>query len=427
MSIPLSFISRLTECKQIMKALNSSQAIIHFDTSGNILWANENFLNAMGYSLEDIQGRHHSMFVDPTYAQSTDYTTFWEDLRKGAFQAGQYRRYGRNQREIWIQATYNPICDSSGRVRKIIKFASDITNSIVKTRDSFDRVQALIYFGMDGIIQDANENFLKATGYTLQDIKGKHHRMFCEPDYADSEEYAAFWQALNRGELQTGEFHRYGKNKRDIWLQASYTVKFDNAGKPCQVVKFATDITHAKQNHLETNEAIQRVTVATQELTNAIEEISHSTSIARDASADVRTHATSANNSMQKLLISTEAMTNVLGFIQDISDQINLLALNAAIEAARAGDAGRGFAVVADEVKRLASQAGQSTVKISEEIKSMQVVSGEVAGSLQRIDVSVNAMVETSSAVAAAVEEQSAVTMQISSNMQKLNELANSR
>lgn len=188
---------------------------------------------------------------------------------------------------------------------------------------------------------------------------------------------------------------------------------------------YANDITVAKHNVLETNQAINVVSIATQELTSAIGDISHSTSIAKEAAGDVRNHASAANLAMQHLLGSTESMSNVLEFIQDISDQINLLALNAAIEAARAGDMGRGFAVVADEVKRLASQAGQSTVKISQEIQSMQVVSAEVAGSLERIDVSVNSLVETTGTVAAAVEEQSAVTHQIAENMNKVNRLVN--
>ncbi|TKW60415.1 MAG: PAS domain S-box protein [Blastochloris viridis] len=417
---------RATDHHNIMSALDKSQAIIHFDTSGKIQWANQNFLDAMGYRSEDVIGQHHQMFVEPEYAQSKEYQTFWENLRQGKFQASQYKRIGKGGKEVYIQASYNPIFDTDGKPYKIVKVASDVTTSVLKTKNAFDKVQALIHFSPDGTILDANENFLKSTGYSLEEIKGRHHSMFCDGSYVQSPEYKEFWNALNRGEIQTGEFRRVGKQRQDIWLQASYTVKYDNNGEVVGVIKYASDITPQKRANMESNQAIEAVTTSLQELTSSIADISSSTNTTRDAVEDVQRQSDAANSSVTRLLQSAEAMSEVLVLIQNISGQINLLALNAAIEAARAGDAGRGFAVVADEVKRLASQAEESTDKINDEIKGIQSIADAVATSLGQIQQSIQGLVESSNTVASAVEEQSVVTAGIADNMTRVTELINS-
>lgn len=409
----------------ILNALDKSQAVIHFDTTGTILDANKNFLDTVGYSLNDIKGRHHRMFVDDDYAQSPEYQQFWQNLRNGKFQAAQYKRIGSGGKEIWIQATYNPILDSSGKPYKIVKFASDITNSVVRTKEAFDKVQALIYFTPDGIIQDANDNFLKCTGYGLNEIRGNHHSMFCDPTYTSTRDYKDFWAALKRGELQTGEFQRFGKGGREIWLNASYTVRYDNDGQVAQVVKYASDITRDKYANQETNDTIITITSSVNELNSSIADISRSMGSARDAVHSVESQSQQANAAVKHLLKSAEAMSEVSTLIQNISGQINLLALNAAIEAARAGDAGRGFAVVADEVKRLASQAESSTGKIDEEIRGIQSITNEVDTSLHQIQESIQSLVESSTTVASAAEQQSAVSTGIANNMGKVAQLIN--
>ena len=409
----------------IMSALDKSQAIIHFDTSGKIQWANANFLTTMGYSLDDITGKHHSMFIEPEYAESREYQDFWDNLRSGRFQASQYKRLGKGGKEVWIQASYNPICDTSGKPYKIVKVASDVTNSVVKTKNAFDKVQALIHFTPEGTILDANDNFLKSTGYTLEEIKGRHHSMFCDGAYVQSHEYKEFWNALNRGEIQTGEFRRIGKHQQDIWLQASYTVRYDNSGQVVGVTKYASDITSQKRANLESNQAIEAVTTSLQELTSSIADISSSTNTTRDAVQDVQKQTETASNFVTRLIQSAEAMSEVSTLIQNISGQINLLALNAAIEAARAGDAGRGFAVVSDEVKRLASQAEDSTGKINDEIKGIQTIADAVAKAMVQIRESIHGLVESSNTVASAVEEQSVVTAGIADNMTRVTELIN--
>ncbi|USG60576.1 PAS domain-containing methyl-accepting chemotaxis protein [Sneathiella marina] len=237
------------EVDAMLAALDKSQAIIHFSNEGTILDANENFLNAMGYSLEEIVGNKHSMFVAPEEADSVDYANFWAALGRGEFQAAEYKRFDKSGNEIWIQASYNPILDKSGTVSRVVKFATDITAQKIQNADyegqidAVNKSQAVISFKLDGTIIDANDNFLGAVGYSIDEIRGEHHRKFVEPAYGESAEYAEFWASLGRGEFQAAEYKRIGKGGKEIWIQASYNPIFDPSGKPVKVVKYATDIT----------------------------------------------------------------------------------------------------------------------------------------------------------------------------------------
>ncbi|MBA56882.1 MAG: chemotaxis protein [Pseudomonadales bacterium] len=234
------------------EALNRSQAVIQFDIDGNILEANQNFLNAMGYSLNEIQGQHHRLFVGREYAESPQYREFWHRLRLGEFQSGTFQRFGKHGKEIWIQATYNPILDENGKPCRIIKFATDVTEQTLKNADysgqidAISRSQAVIEFDLDGTIRHANDNFLQTLGYTLNEVKGKHHSLFVESGERNSAEYKAFWKALNEGNHFTGEYKRIGKGGREVWIQASYNPILNLNGKPVKVVKYATDITEDK-------------------------------------------------------------------------------------------------------------------------------------------------------------------------------------
>jgi len=230
-------------------AINRSQAVIEFSLDGKILNANANFLAAMGYALDEIKGKHHSMFVEPAYRQSAEYRQFWEKLGRGQYDSGQYRRIGKGGKEIWIQASYNPILDENRKPFKVVKYAVDITEQKLKNADfegqlaAIGKAQAVIEFGLDGIIRHANENFLKVLGYTLDEIKGKHHGMFVEPAYRQGAEYKMFWEKLGRGEYDAGQYKRIGKGGKEIWIQASYNPIFDMNGRLFKVVKYATDVT----------------------------------------------------------------------------------------------------------------------------------------------------------------------------------------
>ena len=238
-------------------AISKSQAVIEFQLDGTIITANENFLNATGYSLSEIQGRHHSLFVEATEAAGADYKAFWERLRRGEFQAGEYKRQSKSGQTIWIQASYNPILDLSGKPFKVVKYATDITAE--KQRNAYfsgqieaiGKSQAVIEFEKDGTILQANDNFLAAVGYSLEEIKGQHHSLFVDPEEKNSQAYSLFWEKLGRGEFQSGEYKRFGKHNKEIWIQASYNPIVDSEGDVYRVVKYATDITQSKLQHAD--------------------------------------------------------------------------------------------------------------------------------------------------------------------------------
>ena len=421
--------------KSQLKALEKSQAMIEFNMDGTILPANENFLAAVGYTLPEVKGNHHRMFVDPAYAEHTEYQQFWDKLKRGEFSAAQYQRFGKGGKEIWIQASYNPIMDMNGKPYKVVKYATDITGDKFRNADyagqiaAIGKSQAVIEFNMDGTIQNANHNFLAATGYALEEIRNKHHSLFVSPIFASTPEYHEFWAKLRRGEYCSAEYQRFGKGGKEIWIQASYNPIMDMNGKPFKVVKYATDITSQMIARTESSSltqtmltGIQNVAAAAEELTASIGEISRNMGQSTTAVQDIVSKTRQADELMVKLQDTSVSMGNVVQLIRNIAAQVNLLALNATIEAARAGDAGKGFAVVAAEVKNLASQASRATDEIALQITAMQAVAGDVASSAGAISHAASTVNESVSVVASAIEEQSAVTREISVNMQKASD-----
>jgi methyl-accepting chemotaxis protein len=255
----------------MLEAIDKVQAVIEFSTDGIVLTANDNFLNAMGYTLDEIKGQHHSMFVEPAYKKSEEYRLFWEKLGRGEFDAGEYKRLGKGGKEIWIQASYNPILDAKGRPVKVVKFATDVTQQKLRNADykaqlaAIGKAQAVIEFTTDGKIINANDNFLNAMGYSLDEIKGQHHSMFVEPAHKQSAEYRLFWEKLGRGEYDAGQYKRVGKGGKEIWIQASYNPIMDLNGKPFKVVKYATDVTAS----VKASQALQQAVGQTQEVVDA--------------------------------------------------------------------------------------------------------------------------------------------------------------
>ena len=417
-----------------ISAIGKSQAVIHFNLDGTIIDANDNFLNTVGYSIDEIKGKHHRMFVDPAYAQSTEYRAFWEKLGRGEFQAAQYKRFGKGGKEIWIEASYNPIFDMNGTPFKVVKYATDITKQTLAASDSKGQIQAIgksqavIHFDMNGIILDANANFLSAVGYGLDEIKGKHHRMFVDEPYANSAEYSEFWAKLGRGEFQSSEYKRFGKGGKEIWILASYNPIFDANGTPFKVVKYATDITSQMAARLTAGTLVdnalsnvQSVAAASEEMNASIGEISKNMNLSKFAVDEIVAKTSLTDTAGKALVNSAQSMESVVNLIREIAGQVNLLALNATIEAARAGDAGKGFAVVAAEVKNLATQTSKATDDIAQRISEMQEASKNVTGSVAAISSTTQSVSEYVNSVASAIEEQSAVTREISANLQRVS------
>ncbi len=232
-----------------VKAIHRAQAVIEFTLEGKVIAANDNFLRIFGYELDEIVGKHHRIFCEQGYTESSQYSEFWQKLARGEYHAAEFKRLAKGGREIWLQASYNPIFDVDGRPLKIVKFATDVTATKLQNAEyegkveAIGRAQAVIEFALDGTVITANDNFLRIFGYDLDEIVGKHHRLFCSPGYAETPEYAEFWQKLARGEYHAAEFKRVHKNGSEVWLQASYNPIFDVEGKPFKVVKFASDIT----------------------------------------------------------------------------------------------------------------------------------------------------------------------------------------
>ena len=410
-----------------IEAIGKSQLVIEFDLDGTILSANENFLKAVGYSLDEIQGKHHRIFADPVYAESDAYREFWQKLGRGEFFTGEFQRFGKGNKEIWIQASYNPIKDLSGRPFKVVKYASDVTDQKFKNANfegqigAISKSQAVIEFELDGTIITANDNFLNAMEYRLDEVQGRHHRIFVDPEEARSPEYAAFWQRLGEGHFDSSAYKRLKKSGREIWIQATYNPIFDMNGKPFKVVKYANDVTNVIRT-AETAEStalnVQNVAASIEEMSVSANQITQNMKSSSESAEDILKATNDSKEKTEQLVETMQKMESISVLINNIAGKINLLALNATIQAARAGEAGKGFAVVASEVKNLAKQTSEAIEKINSEIEYVQATSQSVVQSVDAIQGFATSVSEKVAGTANAVTEQSLVTNDIAARIQ---------
>lgn len=373
---------QLIQKESILSAINKHVAYIEFTPEGIILDANQLFLTTIGYSKEKIIGKHHRMFCEPEYAKSSEYSQFWQALKAGKSKAGSFLRYKANGDKLWLEATYFPV-EERGVITKVIKIASDITATYIQRKaqeaiaNALDKALATIEFTPEGNILKANQNFLTTIGYSLKDIVGKHHKMFCTKVFY--EKNPRFWNELAQGQFKSGKFKRIAADGSEIWLEATYNPILDSTGNVTKIIKFASNITDRIKNNSAVTEAAviaHESAVSTVETAKKGSEILQSSIANSDA---IVSQVLKSVDLIKDLNEQSAVIGSIVSTISSIADQTNLLALNAAIEAARAGEYGRGFAVVADEVRQLAASTSRSTNEIATVVKNNQELTNDIS------------------------------------------------
>ncbi|MGY3995139.1 methyl-accepting chemotaxis protein [Aeromonas veronii] len=379
---------QLLEQQGFFDAVHGSVATITFTPDGTVLAANDLFLNVVGFSAPEVIGQHHRIFCDKLYTQSSDYQQFWSDLKQGRSRTGVFQRFNKRGEAIWLEATYFPV-KLRGVVTKVIKIAADITEHHLQLLSqqavvtALDRSLAVIEFTPGGEVIAANGNFLHTMGYTLAQVQGQHHRIFCDDQFYRDQPH--FWDELGRGQFKSGLFCRQNSHGSKVWLEATYNPILDDNRRVVKVIKFASDITERINKSDAVREAAMLAHDAARETLNCAERGAGLLSSVVDTSSLIASQLTHSIGLINQLNEQSRSIEAIVSTISSIADQTNLLALNAAIEAARAGDQGRGFAVVADEVRQLAARTSLSTDEIAKVVQNNRELTAKVTSEMSDV------------------------------------------
>lgn len=415
---------QLNESKSVLSAIYNHVAYIEFTPEGKILDANDLFLDTVGYKREEIIGKHHRIFCDSDYAKSSEYSQFWQALQGANSTSGTFMRFNANGEKLWLEATYFPV-EVNGVVTKVIKIASDITKNYVQRKsqealtEALDKALATIEFHPDGTIIKANQNFLSTVGYSLAEIVGKHHKMFCTDSFYQNN--PRFWEELSDGQFKSGKFKRITSDGSQIWLEATYNPILDNKGKVTKIVKFASNITDRIKDNEAVSEAAQ---IAYESAVSSAQTAKTGSDILHDAIANsdaIVSQVLKSVDLIKNLNEQSAVIGSIVSTISSIADQTNLLALNAAIEAARAGEYGRGFAVVADEVRQLAASTSSSTNEIATVVKNNQELTNDISKQITSVSDSSEQGRELIAKVSEVIQEIERGADAVSATVSKLN------
>jgi methyl-accepting chemotaxis protein len=446
----VEFATDVTESKRVnlefqgkVDAISRAECVLETDLDGLVIDANQNYLDMIGYAIEEIRGKDQRMMLEHDVAESEAYRQRAEGVSHGEFLSGEFKRIAKGGREVWLRATVNPILDPCGKPYKLVTYAMDVTEDKLRSIEvenrlsAIERSQATIEFDMDGNVLTANANFLAVMGYTLREIVGQHHSMFCMPEYLKSKDYGDFWRRLNNGDTHSGRFHRLGKYGRDVHIQASYSPVFDLTGRPVRVIKHAYDVSQQVELESKITTKSHEMQGMVQQLTQAIGSISQGAQGASALAGETESAATEGsaaiNNAIESIELiskSSSQIAKIVGVIGELASQTNLLAFNAAIEAARAGEHGVGFSVVAEEVRKLAERSAEAATEISRLIEesSERVAHGtersqSARAAFEGIVKSVENTARSIAQIASSVETQEDVTLKVVS---MIGELASS-